>query len=945
MTIRADKTWVYVADPNRLVAAQLSGTQADGTNIPVATEIFHFRVSDGSVNSLETRLVIEVRGKRDKPVLQVSVDSADPFTLPNANTIDVYKKLSAVEQATTSNVATDSTGTVPVTENTAGDGFDKTAPETNYADTALVTGRWSATDPDSHARLKIEVGTTAKFLTTTDRADAGTSFGGTKLSGVKNAGTSVTFEGKFGTLTLHMDGTWEYDLDTNVNGTGRGDKIAHGEVATEIFSLKITDGWGDGSNVVNLRIAIMGRNDTPDEVNSTGGVEGHNALAWVAQSDGSVRFTMGTETTSDDIVITKDGVLQMRDGDVNYRLDGTLDLVQGIAPDNVQNASGVITVTNPAGTGTPFKIVRSETGEVKLVTTLATSGNPAVEREFVIRTDDAGDPATIGILYEGADRYTGESTHPGDRTANERAGVSIARGTLDGIDPDAIGVDGQESALDDHHFRIKQYNGDGGSTAVANGAVTAGAPMTLADAAWAVFQLKTKAAWDAVAVDAGVKQAYTTAFTAATESDEKTALGTAFTALGTATAGADYTTKLAAFYTALKGLGATMEVTGKFGTLTLNKYSGQWEYVLDNADLDTQELDGAVPGRDNNLGQSGKADVVYDVFTIIVTDEEGASVEKQVRVRITGENDAPVLFGRADAAVGQTGDWTGVTRTAKEKGTVRKVDPDDNVEKNTDEPATNASGRLGVFDIDQDARQDSAGRTFLAADVNGGDERTATAREVTAGHFSFEAANRVAPATFDDADTDVNSTRDSNGAVDEDAATIANNALTWVSTDEDGGNDDGSVRILGKFGLLNIAADGSWTYHLFGEHATTASGPRNGITDDMVTRVEKLGDGERRQEHFAIRVKDGSGTESNIIHLSLDVTGTNDKAEVAINTHLDDDVTEAGSSPGGEPAAGVGSRAERRRAGGRVRHQAPSARTVSSSRPISTLSTRRPIWV
>ena len=48
----------------------------------------------------------------------------------------------------------------------------------------------------------------------------------------------------------------------------------------------------------------------------------------------------------------------------------------------------------------------------------------------------------------------------------------------------------------------------------------------------------------------------------------------------------------------------------------MNKYSGEWEY-LDNADLDTQELNG---------GQSD-----YDEFTIIVTDEEGASVEKQVR--------------------------------------------------------------------------------------------------------------------------------------------------------------------------------------------------------------------------------------------------------------------------------------------------------------------------
>ena len=79
-----------------------------------------------------------------------------------------------------------------------------------------------------------------------------------------------------------------------------------------------------------------------------------------------------------------------------------------------------------------------------------------------------------------------------------------------------------------------------------------------------------------------------------------------------------------------------MTFGNRHGTLTLHKYTGAWRYTLDNADVDLRVLD--------------KGDIVFDDFVLRITDEEGASVTKTVRIRITGENDAPRLYAEIGAA-------------------------------------------------------------------------------------------------------------------------------------------------------------------------------------------------------------------------------------------------------------------------------------------------------
>ena len=85
------------------------------------------------------------------------------------------------------------------------------------------------------------------------------------------------------------------------------------------------------------------------------------------------------------------------------------------------------------------------------------------------------------------------------------------------------------------------------------------------------------------------------------------------------------------------------------GTPMLHKYTGVWRYTLDNA----MSICGCWTG--HRLRHR----------VLRITDEEGASVTKTVRIRITGENDAPRLF----ATVGETD-----TVVARDEGVLEEGD-------------------------------------------------------------------------------------------------------------------------------------------------------------------------------------------------------------------------------------------------------------------------------
>ena len=68
---------------------------------------------------------------------------------------------------------------------------------------------------------------------------------------------------------------------------------------------------------------------------------------------------------------------------------------------------------------------------------------------------------------------------------------------------------------------------------------------------------------------------------------------------------------------------------GTYGTLTVNKFTGAWTYVLDNTFDATQTINGG--------------DSETDTFRILVTDEEGAQYVDVLTITVNGTDDAPVI--------------------------------------------------------------------------------------------------------------------------------------------------------------------------------------------------------------------------------------------------------------------------------------------------------------
>ncbi len=78
---------------------------------------------------------------------------------------------------------------------------------------------------------------------------------------------------------------------------------------------------------------------------------------------------------------------------------------------------------------------------------------------------------------------------------------------------------------------------------------------------------------------------------------------------------------------------------GTYGWLEVNRFTGEWVYRLDNDDVDTREL--------------RPSDTEVDVFTIRITDEEGATDTAEVRINVQGQTDQ--ILGISDGYTNPSG--------------------------------------------------------------------------------------------------------------------------------------------------------------------------------------------------------------------------------------------------------------------------------------------------
>jgi len=355
-------------------------------------------------------------------------------------------------------------------------------------------------------------------------------------------------------------------------------------------------------------------------------------------------------------------------------------------------------------------------------------------------------------------------------------------------------------------------------------------------------------------------------------------------------------------------------IAGTYGTLTLNS-DGSFSYALNETDPLVQALRTA-------------GNTLVDVFTYTVSDPGGLSDQAELRVRILGQNDAPVAADDADAAV-EAGGTANTSRGQPALGNVLDNDQD------VDSPANGetlvvAGVRTG--DVGGGAVPDATGRVMVVTGVYGTltlladgtyvyavDNSNAAVQALPAGATLFEdftykvrdagglessAGLRITITGANDAPEAVaqsitavekGGTGNTTGGLDP-----SGNLLPAAGTDPDtgdvlhiaglrAGQPGGNAAMLaagttvqGQFGTLRIDADGSYVY----------------TVDNSLRAVQALRlPTDTLDEYFTFRLSDAAGLTSDG-QLTVTVRGADD-APVARNDA--GSAKEAGGTANGTP--------------------------------------------
>ncbi|MDD2893761.1 MAG: VCBS domain-containing protein [Halothiobacillaceae bacterium] len=395
---------------------------------------------------------------------------------------------------------------------------------------------------------------------------------------VANAGV---FVGQFGTLTLNVDGSYEYVLD---NGSYGVQSLAQGQVVTDVFDYAATDSIA--STPSTLTVSITGTNDAPVVVADTNAVQEDvtlTATGNVLANDSDIDQGTVLQVANAGVFVGQFGTLTLNaDGSYEYVLDnasfGVQSLAEGqvvtdtfdyAATDGIASTPSTLTVSITGTNDVP--VVVADTNDVQEDVTLTATGN-------VLRNDSDIDQGTV-LQVANAGVFVGQF---GTLTLNADGSYEYV------LDNASYGV--QSLAEGQVVTDVFDYAATDGlastpSTLTVSITGTNDAPVVVADTNAVQEDVTLTATGNVLSNDTDIDQG---------------------TVLQVANAGV---------------------FVGQFGTLTLNA-DGSYEYVLDNASYGVQSL--------------AEGQVVTDTFDYAATDGI-ASTPSTLTVSITGTNDVPVV--------------------------------------------------------------------------------------------------------------------------------------------------------------------------------------------------------------------------------------------------------------------------------------------------------------
>lgn len=324
---------------------------------------------------------------------------------------------------------------------------------------------------------------------------------------------------------------------------------------------------------------------------------------------------------------------------------------------------------------------------------------------------------------------------------------------------------------------------------------------------------------------------------------------------------------------------------GTYGSLAVDVSTGTWTYTLDNNAANVQAL-----------AQGESHD---EVFTVVVTDDQGATDTQTVTVTVNGTNDAPVITAQSGASItngsfesGLAG-WTvlgaGVDAVGNWDASDGSVLVDMNA-LNTGGLSQTLETEIGAtytvyFDLsgNPDAQTNPLVDPVKDMTVSAAGVTQAYSYDVTGNtindmnweqqSFTFVATSTSTELVFSSLEAGPRGATIDNVQLVRDGFRVQEDDVQTVSGDLDATDiDNGAILTwsvdgggVGTYGSLAVDSNGTWTYTL-----------NNGDAN-----VQALAQGESQDEIFTVVVTDEFGA-SDTQTVTVTVTGTNDAPAISI---------------------------------------------------------------
>ncbi|QYF93780.1 VCBS domain-containing protein [Massilia sp. PAMC28688] len=835
LDIDADGRWTFTAssahdafEAGQTYTDEFTVASADGTTSTVTIDILG--TNDAAVITASTGSATE----SDTPVVvsgQIAITDVDSaITFAAGSTVGKYGTLEM-----------NSNGSWTFTASSAHDAFE--AGKT-YTDVFTVT---SADGTTSTVTIDI-LGTNDAAVITASTGSAIETDAPVVVTGqmaITDVDSATTFApastvGKYGTLDIDADGKWTF------TASSAHDAFEASQTYTDEFTVVSADG-----TTSTVTIDILGTNDAAVITASSGSATETNAPVVVTGQivitdvDSAITFAAGS-------TVGKYGTLEMNsNGSWTFTASSAHDAFEA-----GKTYTEVFTVTSADGTTSTVTIDILGTNDAAVITastgSATESDTPVVVTGQIAITDvdsavtfaagsTVGTYGTLEMNSNGSWTFTANSAHDAfeaGKTYTDVFTVTSADGTTNTVTIDILGTN--DAAV------ITASTGSAIETD-APVVVTGQMAITDVDSATTFAPASTVGKYGTLDIDADGKwtftassahdafeagQTYTDEFTVASADGTTSTvtidiLGTNDAAVITASTGSATETDAPAVITGQIAITdvdsaitfAAGSTVGKYGTLEMNS-NGSWTFTASSA---------------HDAFEAGQT--YTDEFTVASADGTTGTVT----IDILGTNDAAVI--------------TASTGLATE----------------TDAPVV-VTGQMAITDVDS-AVTFAAGSTvgtYGTLEMNSNGSWTFTA---SSAHDAFEAGKTYtevftvtsADGTASTVTIDILGTNDAavitastGSATETDAPVVVTGQM--VMTDVDSATTFAPASTVGKYGTLDIAADGKWTFTASSAHAAFEAGQT--YTDEFT-------------------VASADGTTSTV---TISILGTNDAAVITAST-------------------------------------------------------------